>query len=557
MAPGQPFPSERRLLAEAGELSFARGQQYVDRVRGLKASGACASASVTGTADYAVELDWATGAIEGSCTCPHWEGGFFCKHLVAVGLAVIAHGVEHDAHDEESGRSPDPVDDLIDGMDSDGLRALVRDLAHRDPGVRRQLEVRASVAIGDTAAVSRELVAAVNAALSGHGYVDYNSSFAVASDAREVLLELEEHLDDGAADAVRPALLRAVTRLRTIVESADDSSGSIGAECQHAADLYARSCREGNPDRVKLAHWLAKVRDTSPGWPEVTLGDFVDAFDGKALAAYRKDVAALDAKYADAEAWRRFEVNRMQLELADHDGDVDRAIEILSRGEHPAYGDVIDRLREADRGEEVVAWVDRAVAERRVSGSGNQYWLSPGFVAKTYRRLGRVDDALSVLRAEFTRQPGAETLHQLVEFATAEGRGESERTWAMLDAHGAAARQGSGRALVEIALSESDLEAAWAAADAFGAGGLWEDLAKASAATRPVHAAELYRPHIEKALVHPNARAYPGIAEMLTRMQELYVRGGAEHECAAYIAQIREKYRRRPALMKAMDSKRL
>jgi hypothetical protein len=554
---GRSLLSERALFAEAGELSFARGQRYVDRVRGLKVTGSRASASVTGTDDYAVKLRWTTGDLDGSCTCPHWESGFFCKHLVAVGLAALAGGVASGADDESTGSAGDQVDALIERMDPDELRDLVRDLAERDGGVRRLLEVRASTASGDAGQVSRELVAAVNAALSGHGFVDYHRSFDVASHASELLDELEEHLEGGAADVVRPALLRAVTRLRKVTENADDSSGSIGAECQRAADLYARSCREGNPDGLKLAHWLVKFRDSSPGWPEVTLADFVEAFDDKALAAYRKDVAVLDAKYVDLEAWKRYENNRMQLELADHDEDVDRAIEILSSGEHPAYGEIITRLGEAGRDQEVVAWIDRAVSEKRVAGHSNEYWLSDDFVAETYRRLGRVDDALSVLRAEFTRQPGADTLHQLVEFANREGRGDSERTWAMLDAHGAAARQGSGRALVEIALSESDLDAAWAAADAFGAGGLWEKLAKLSADSRPIHAGDLYRPHIEKALTYPNAPAYPGIADQLARMRELYVRGGAEHEFAAYIAQIRDTYARRPALMKALDRKRL
>ena len=59
---------------------------------------------------------------------------------------------------------------------------------------------------------------------------------------------------------MRPALLRALTRLRKITEQADDSSGSIGDQCQRAADLYARACRLGEPDPVKLATWLVKFR---------------------------------------------------------------------------------------------------------------------------------------------------------------------------------------------------------------------------------------------------------------------------------------------------------
>ena len=39
--------------------------------------------------------------------------------------------------------------------------------------------------------------------------------------------------------------------------------------------------------------WPVKFRDESPGWPDVELADFVEAFDEKAVAAYRKGVASL------------------------------------------------------------------------------------------------------------------------------------------------------------------------------------------------------------------------------------------------------------------------
>jgi hypothetical protein len=56
------------------------------------------------------------------------------------------------------------------------------------------------------------------------------------------------------------------------------------------------------------------------------------------------------------------------VELADHDGDVDRAVELLSGGvEHIPYGSVIDRVLAAGRDAEALDWLDRAVAARRIS----------------------------------------------------------------------------------------------------------------------------------------------------------------------------------------------
>jgi uncharacterized Zn finger protein len=560
--------TEAGLLAVAGETVFGRGEDYVQYVRGLRITGTTAKATIQARGVYLVELDWSGAGLEGSCTCPHFAEGFFCKHLVAVGLCVIDRGAQskgassRDASDVVPTQPPNPVDTYLEALDAPALRDLVRELVERDPSAERLVEVRAVVKTGDSAQAADDLVASVNAALRTRGFVDYRRSFEVARDAEELLDELEGHLDSGAASAVRPALLRALTRLRSISLHADDSGGAIGDACQRAADLYARACREGTPDPVKLARWLVKFRNESPGWPQTTLPDFVEAFDDKALRAYRKAVASLDEKHADVDRWRRSELDRMLLELADHDGDVDRAIELLSSGEHPSYGAIVDRLREAGRHDDAFDWMDRGVREGRVSGhlgaSGRDYWLDPDEVAEVYRSVGRVEDAIEVLRGEFVRRPGALTYTRLVEFGASEGRADDERAWALERARQLAGQRfGNGAALIEIALAASDLDAAWAAANEFGAGHMWESLVAVSSDSRPRQAADLYRPHIERDLEPANTRRYAGIADKLAKMRELYLKAGAEDAFGMYVDEIRTQYGRRTSLMAALDRKGL
>src|SRR5205823_6161452 len=155
----------------------------------------------------------------------------------------------------------------------------------------------------------------------------------------------EELLAAGRAEAVRPALQRALTRLRKVSAHADDSGGVLGDACQRAADLHARACREGSPDPAKLARWLLKLRLESPGWPHTPLADYAGALD---LDVYRRGVA----RASDS-----FEVQQMRLELLDHDGYVDGAIAFLSSGEHVRYGAIIARL--GARPDEALAWLDR------------------------------------------------------------------------------------------------------------------------------------------------------------------------------------------------------
>jgi len=272
-------------------------------------------------------------------------------------------------------------------------------------------------------------------------------------------------------------------------------------------------------------------------------------------------VAALDRKLEGQDHWKRFEVDAMLLELADHDGDVDGAVHLLCQREHPQYGAIVDRLRAAGRTEDAVAWIDRAVAEGRISshGGGNEYWLSPDHVAETYLGLGRIDDAVAVLRADFVRQPSVGAYRVLLDFASGVDRVDTERSWALDHARQLAAsdRFAAGAVLVQLYLSDGDIDAAWQAADRYGPGWAWRELADRGAQARPVEAADLYRPQLEQDLRYPNSKLYPDIAATLATMAELYERGGRSADFASFIAQIRQDYGRRPSLMKALDAKGL
>jgi hypothetical protein len=125
----------------------------------------------------------------------------------------------------------DPVEAYLGELDRDELVELIGRLADAVPGVDATLSTEA-VAAGHRGAVdAAELF-------------DYRESYAVARAAEEVLDRPEELLDVGAADAVSKALLRATTRLRSILLHADDSSGVIGAAGERARPAV-RTCLPG------------------------------------------------------------------------------------------------------------------------------------------------------------------------------------------------------------------------------------------------------------------------------------------------------------------------
>lgn len=94
------------LLAQAGATSFERGENCVDAVTNLRVRGGELHALVYGREPYRVRLGVADG-LAGDCTCPHAAEGFFCKHLVAIGLAKLTgvgatdDAAQDDAEEEE------------------------------------------------------------------------------------------------------------------------------------------------------------------------------------------------------------------------------------------------------------------------------------------------------------------------------------------------------------------------------------------------------------------------------------------------------------------------
>ena len=165
---------------------------------------------------------------------------------------------------------------------------------------------------------------------------------------------------------------------------------------------------------------------------------------------------------------------------------------------------------------------------------------------------------MAVLRRAFSTEPGAARFKALLRFAAPLGREQEERARALATAHELAERPfGNGAALIEIALGEQDLDAAWAAAERHGPGHLWQPLSDASAATRPRAAADLYWPGIEEDLRFTESKKYAGIADRLVRMRDLYAAAGDDADFADLMEDLRTTYGRRPSLMAAFDQRHL
>ena len=126
---------EADLQRVAGERSFGRGQGYLNAVGDLEIAVDQVTATVYGTDAYEVVLDLGDDGLTGECSCPHGREGFFCKHLVAVGLTVLGRSGDIPAEQAAAAAKARSLEAWLDGLSRDDLLGLVRE----DRGLRRRL----------------------------------------------------------------------------------------------------------------------------------------------------------------------------------------------------------------------------------------------------------------------------------------------------------------------------------------------------------------------------------------------------------------------------------
>ena len=445
------------------------------------------------------------------------------------------------------------IERFLRSMDRDALQSLVLEMAGYSPEAMRSLQLRATPEDEPTAS---ELLAAVDAALAGVD-LDYHDPFYEDVDdgvqgVEESVDELERHLDGGAHPVVRRVLQHLLTRLGDLTRDADNADAMLGV-AERVSTLFGRAV-SGHPEPVSLARWLVGFRVEYGGWPSLTLDAVAHAFDEPAWDAYRARVATLGGGDPAADPYRS-EIDCMLLELADHDGDVERAVALLSGGDHPYYREILRRLRDAGRPTDVVAWLDRAVAQ----GCVDVAWRAgPTIVpvedaVDAYLDGGRPDAALAIARTLFDRDLSVDGFRLLSDVAERCGREDEQRAWAFEHATQRAQTSGGGAHLVRLHLADGNVTHAWEAADAFGAGHAWRELVDASADGFPLRAGRLCLAQVLESLTAPDSKRYPAIVDLLVKARALYDTAGHRAEADAEIVRLREVYRRRPALMSAMN----
>lgn len=181
--------TEASLKTLADPRSYERGLGCLDAVSGVEAGDGRVTPSVHGTERYEVELALdGPGGLSGEGDCPFGLESDFCKHLVALGLTVLARR-ESLPQQRKAARGPAQVMEAwLSALSKDELLALMREQIGEDRRPRRRSELRAASARGDLAAVGARIRDLLDLGpFAQYGYVEYADARAFAEQAGEAV----------------------------------------------------------------------------------------------------------------------------------------------------------------------------------------------------------------------------------------------------------------------------------------------------------------------------------------------------------------------------------
>lgn len=427
----------------------------------------------------------------------------------------------------------------MEGLPVEELWAVLVSAADRHPDVERQVRLAAARMNGDLATLRAE----VDRGLRTRRFLGYHESSEWAYAAQPILDELRLAAAHAPSRELVGLLERAVGHVVKVILRADDSDGTIGNLAYELLELHAQVCDARVADPVKLAAWMVRFRCQDQDFFEVDPVRYATALGEQGLAAYRRKLAARDAEGSFAVRWARER-------LAVLDGDTEAIIALLG-GDLSAphqFIKVCEAMAELGRDDDVLAWARRGIA-------GTQGWQVArlyDLACEVHERRSAGPEILALRREQHERMASAATYRALRHAADALHAWELER-----DAARQALRRRDRGELVDALLEDGDADGAWMAAAEDPA---WDPgrtrrarLAEARETTRPDEALACYLRLVDEELLHTARPAYARAVSILKRARRAANAAGQSDDFAIAVAELRERYRRRPALISMLD----
>lgn len=243
---------------------------------------------------------------------------------------------------------------LVDSLDLDDLREVVRVASDRHEDVARAVRLAAGRAAGDF----QQLRAEIDRGLRTRRFLDYRESAGWAMQAAPVVAEIRAALVASSSATLVALIERAVGHVVKVIAHADDSDGAIGDLARELLDLHAQACDTGVAVPVKLAQWMVRFSCEDQDFFEVDPVHYADALGEPGLAWYRDEIG----RRRDC-GNSSFAVRYAEERLAVLDGNADAIVALLGGDLSSPYQfvRVATAMAELGRDDDVLAWARRGI----------------------------------------------------------------------------------------------------------------------------------------------------------------------------------------------------
>jgi uncharacterized Zn finger protein len=558
----------------AGGKVFARGVDYHEdgHVEIVRFDEARVLASVEGSEDYRCELVGAGAAFTGVCSCPAFDDWGFCKHLVATALAANSLGPE--ALEQAAGR----LAKIREHLRAKGVEKLVEmiiGIAERDPSLREELELAATVASADDKTLLTEFKKAITDATRTKSYVEYRKVPDWVAEIERVLDRINSLVDHGRGVLVLRLLDHFFARMDDALGSIDDSDGGGSGAYAQACEIHRAACRQVRPDPVALARVLF-AREVDSDWEffrgaseayEEILGDV-------GLAEYRRLASEAWQKIKPLRTGRRVEDDQFGkrhalaaiLErFAKREGDIDGIIAIRARDLSTAYDylGIAQLCLDHGREPEALKWAEDGLWQ--FEDTPDERLIL--FACDLYRQVGRSADADKLLWRMFERRPSLDLYQRLKAAAGIDGMSadavrDRVLAWLRAAVGKSGARSGMGwsspaELLVRVTMEEGLLPEAWAVVKEHGCTeNLLGELAEASEQSHPAEVLKVYADRVERMVRLGGSDNYESACRMLGRMRQLREGTGETKQHLAYLYDLMSRHKAKRNFMKLLTAGR-
>ncbi len=455
------------LLRElAGARVFGRGQTYAQggAVQALSVSWDAddlrAQATVSGTQDYAV--DWRIdrdGAVDANCDCPHAQDGCFCKHQVALGLALHAllAGAELAPDDAAKKKiaaaakraqtqtaNRQALRDFLRRQSAPDLAERMWQWAERDRAL--MAEVRSWAAMDAAAAgggAAEALKPVINQLLGYRDFIDYDEAGGYARRAQSVVTLLSQTTKRDPVQA-RGLCEHALRRLWKAIENADDSNGEIGNVTVAVFEVLKSAVAAAPPPAEWVKKWFNLLDDDPFGlWPDDALVDVAGPDFQRAWGQRVTDEWLTYAARAPATArgdgggwdYPRSKLRGRYISHLKKQGDPQAVLHALQEHQREAheYSELVQHCESIGRYRDAMTFAQQGL--QRFPDD----WRLEADVLRCCERDGWDEEALAIRRRQLERSPSVENYGAVLRAAQAAGREQAAYRQELM--HWAAARE--------------------------------------------------------------------------------------------------------------------